>query len=183
MIGAALKNTLYCGVLGNEESLEAKTVDSASVALQGIDDVHGGDSLAVRVFSVGSGITENGLEEGTEGVTAFNIDQTRDTLDTTTTSETAESRLGDSRDGLLEGLAVALNTSLSETLSSLSFTIRRHNVLMFRVEYELRKLAGPALPPLLKSAPSPWSRNATVQISGSFHQPLRARSFGPCFLP
>jgi hypothetical protein len=44
----------------------------------------------------------------------------RDTLDTTTTSETTDSGLGDTLDVVTKDLAVALGSSLSETLSSLS---------------------------------------------------------------
>jgi hypothetical protein len=44
----------------------------------------------------------------------------RDTLDSSTTSKTTDSRLGDSLDVVTENLAVTLGTTLSETLSSLS---------------------------------------------------------------
>jgi hypothetical protein len=44
----------------------------------------------------------------------------RDTLDTTTTSETSDSGLGDTLDVVTKNLAVALGTTLSETLAALA---------------------------------------------------------------
>jgi hypothetical protein len=74
------------------------------------------------MLSVGSSVTKNLLEEETESSTALVVDLARDTLDSSTTSETTKSGLGYSSDGLLEGLAVTITSSLSETLSSLSAT-------------------------------------------------------------
>ena len=102
------------------DDLLSETVDGASVAFQGVDDVHGGHGLAVSVLGVSGGIAKDLLEEGTEGSTALVVDLARDTLDSSTARETTKSRLGDSSDGLLEGLTVTITSSLSETLSSLS---------------------------------------------------------------
>jgi hypothetical protein len=44
----------------------------------------------------------------------------RDTLDTTTTSETTDGGLGDTLDVVAQDLAVALGTTLSKTLATLS---------------------------------------------------------------
>lgn len=48
----------------------------------------------------------------------------RNTLDTTTTSETTDSRLGDALDVVTKNLPVTLGTTLSETLSTFA-TCRR----------------------------------------------------------
>jgi len=44
----------------------------------------------------------------------------RNTLDTSTTSETPDSRLGDALDVVTENLAMTLGATLSETLAALS---------------------------------------------------------------
>jgi hypothetical protein len=44
----------------------------------------------------------------------------RDTLDTTSTSETSDSGLGDTLDVVTKNLAVALGTALAETLAALA---------------------------------------------------------------
>ena len=66
-------------------NLTAEAVRSATLAFQGIDDIHGGDSLALSVLSVGDGITDDVLKEDLEDTAGLLIDQARDTLDTTTT--------------------------------------------------------------------------------------------------
>ena len=65
------------------------------MTLEGVDDVEGSDSLALGVLGVCDGITDDTLEEGLEHTAGLLVDHGRDTLDTTTTSETADSGLGD----------------------------------------------------------------------------------------
>jgi len=48
----------------------------------------------------------------------------RDTLDTTTASETADSRLGDTLDVVAKNLAVTLSTALAEALATFTACIR-----------------------------------------------------------
>ena len=62
------------------------------------------------------------LEEVFQNSTSLLVDETRDTLDTTTTSETANSRLGDALNVIAQNFAMTLSTSLSETLSTFSTT-------------------------------------------------------------
>ena len=100
--------------------LTSETVKGLSLALEGIDNVHGSDSLAAGVFGVSDGITNDVLKKDLEHTTGFFVNQTRDTLDTTTTSKTTNGRLGDALDIVAKNLAVTLGSSLSESLSSLS---------------------------------------------------------------
>ena len=58
--------------------------------------------------------------EKKQHTSGFFVDQARNTLDTTTTSETANSGLGDSLDVITKNLTMALGTSFSEALTSLS---------------------------------------------------------------
>ena len=46
------------------------------------------DSIPLGVFSVGDRVTDDVLEEDLENATSLFVDETRNTLDTTTTSET-----------------------------------------------------------------------------------------------
>jgi len=90
------------------------------LALEGVDDVEGGDGLALGVLSVGDGVTDDTLEEGLEDTAGLFVDHGRDTLDTATTSETTDSRLGDALDVVTKNLAMALGSTLAEALSALS---------------------------------------------------------------
>ena len=55
-----------------------------------------------------------------EDTTGFLVDQTRDTLDTTTTRETSDGWLSDALDVVTEDLPVTLGASFSKTLASLA---------------------------------------------------------------
>ena len=78
------------------------------------------------MLGVCDGITDDVLKENFEYASGLLVDQSRDTLDTTTTSETANSGLGDSLDVITQHLAMTLSASLSESLSS--FAASRHDV-------------------------------------------------------
>jgi hypothetical protein len=56
------------------------------------------------VLSVGDRVADDVLEEGLEDGTSFLVDEARDTLDTTTASETADSGLGDTLDVVTKDL-------------------------------------------------------------------------------
>ena len=107
-------------VRGKRYCLTTETVQGAALALEGVDNVEGGDSLALSVFGVGDSITDDGFEEGLKDTAGFFVDHGGDTLDTTTASETADSGLGDTLDVVTQDLAVTLGATLAETLSTLS---------------------------------------------------------------
>jgi hypothetical protein len=72
------------------------------------------------VLGVGDGVTDDALKEGLQDTAGLLVDHGRDTLDTTTTSETADSGLGDTLDVVTQNLAVTLGTALSEALATLA---------------------------------------------------------------
>jgi hypothetical protein len=94
------------------------------LTLQGIDDVHGSDSLTTSVLRVGDRVPDDVLKEDLEDSTCLFVDETRDTLHTSTTSETADGRLGDALDVVTKDFAMTLGSSLSESFSS--FSAARH---------------------------------------------------------
>ncbi len=89
-----------------------------------VDDVHGGDSLPLCVLGVSDSIADNVFEENLKDSTSFLVDETRNTLHTTSTSKTTDSRLRDTLDVITKNLAMPLGTTFSKTLSSL--TTSRH---------------------------------------------------------
>mmetsp|Transcript_10602 Transcript_10602/g.18054 ORF Transcript_10602/g.18054 Transcript_10602/m.18054 type:complete len:129 (-) Transcript_10602:63-449(-) len=95
------------------DNLSAETVEGLSLTLEGVDDIHGGDSLTASMLGVGNRVTDDILKEDLEHTTGLLVDETGDTLDTTTTSETADSGLGDTLDVVAKDLAVTLGASLS----------------------------------------------------------------------
>ena len=99
-------------------SLTAESVQGASLPLEGIDNIHGGDSLPLGVFSVGDSIPDDVLQENLEDTAGLLVDEARDTLDTSTTSQTPDGGLGDALDVIPEHLPVPLGASLAKSLSS-----------------------------------------------------------------
>ena len=100
--------------------LRSESVEGAALALERVDDVHGGDGLAAGVLGVGHGVTDDVLEEDLEDTAGLLVDEAADALDTTTAREAADGGLGDALDVVAKDLAVALGAALSESLASLS---------------------------------------------------------------
>ena len=105
--------------------LTAKAVEGAALAFEGVDNIHGSDSLPLSMLGVGDGVADNVLKEDLEDTTGLFIDETRDTLDTSTTSKTTDGRLGDTLDIITQHLTVTLGAPLSEPLAS--FTTSSHD--------------------------------------------------------
>ena len=93
--------------------LTAESVEGTSLPLEGIDNVHGGDGLPLGVFGVGDGIPDDVLKEDLEDSTGLLVDESRDTLDSTTTGQTPDGGLGDALDVISQHLTVTLGASLS----------------------------------------------------------------------
>ena len=79
-------------------SLTSESVQGTSLSFQGVDDVHGGDSLPLGVLGVGDSIPDHVLQEDLKNSSGFFVDESRDTLDTTSASQSADGWLRDSLD-------------------------------------------------------------------------------------
>ena len=64
------------------------------------------------------------FKEDLENTTGLFVNETGDTLDTTTTGETTDSRLGYTLDVVTKNLAVTLSTTLAETFTTFSACTR-----------------------------------------------------------
>ena len=102
------------------DNLTTETVQGTSLALKSVDNVEGGDSLALGVLGVGDGVTDDGLQEGLEDTAGLLVDHGGDTLDTATAGQTADGGLGDTLDVVAQDLAVTLGAALAETLTALT---------------------------------------------------------------
>jgi len=79
-------------------NLTSESVQSPSLSLEGIDDVHGSDGLPSGVLSVGDGITDDVLKEDLENLSGLLVDESRDTLDSSSSGQTSDGWLGDTED-------------------------------------------------------------------------------------
>ena len=91
------------------------------MSLESIDDIEGGDGLSLGVFGVGDGILDNVFEEASEDNSGLVIDERADSLDSTSSGKSSDGWLGDTEDGVLDGLgSESLGSSLSADLTELS---------------------------------------------------------------
>ena len=129
------------------------------MTLEGVDDVHGSDSLPLGVLGVGDGISDDVLKEDLEDTTGLFVDEAGDTLDTTTTSQATNSRLGDTLDIVTKNLAMTLGAPLSESLASLTASSHFDEMYMLH-KYDVRLGLRGALYSVLfgRRATGFWSR-------------------------
>ena len=98
-----------------------ETVEGSALSLESIDDIEGGDGLSLGVLGVGNGVLDNVLEEASEDNSGLVIDEGADSLDSTSSGESSDGWLGDTEDGVLDGLGgESLGSSLSADLTELS---------------------------------------------------------------
>ena len=111
----------------------SETVDGSALPLESIDDVHGGDGFSSGVLSVGDGISDDSLEEALEDLPGVVVDERRDSLDTSSSGEPPDSRLGDAFNGSLGALSLvdSLGSNLSLSSDTLStFSLSGHCTLI-----------------------------------------------------
>ena len=93
--------------------LTSETVKGSALSLEGIDNIKSSDSLSSGVLSVGHSISDDVLKENLKDTTGLLVDKARDTLDTTSSCQSSDSRLGDTLDVISQDLSVTLGTTLS----------------------------------------------------------------------
>ncbi len=106
----------------NLRFLTAESVEGAALALQGVDDVHGGDSLPLGMLGVGDGVADDVLKEDLENSAGLLVDEAGDALDSSTTGQTTNGGLGDTLDVVPQDLAMPLGTALAKTFAPFAAT-------------------------------------------------------------
>jgi hypothetical protein len=120
-------------LVGSDERLTSESVQGASLPLESIDNIHGGDGLPLGVFGVGDSISDDVLKENLEHSTGLLIDEARDTLDSSTASQTSDGGLGDSLDVVSQHFTVTLGASLSQSLSSFATSCHVAMLLVYQL--------------------------------------------------
>ena len=113
-----IKITRCC--LGNMGGiLSSKAIQSSALALEGIDDIKCCDCLTASMLCVCHCIPDDVLQEDLQDTPCLLIDESRNTLDTTSASKSADGWLCDSLNVIPKNLSVTLSTSLSCIIMSL----------------------------------------------------------------
>lgn len=100
--------------------LPTESIQGASLPFQGVNHVHGCHSFATCVFSVSDCITDHILQEYLQDSSSFFVDESRDTLDTSSPGQTTDGRFGDPLDVVSQDLSMTLGTTFPEPFSTLS---------------------------------------------------------------
>ena len=106
-------------------NLTTKSVQCSALSLQSVDDIHGSDSLSLCMFCVCDSIANDVLKENLENTSCLFVNETRDSLYSSTTSQSANCWFGDALDVVTKNLSMTLSTSFAKTLSS--FSSSRHD--------------------------------------------------------
>ena len=117
--------------------LTSESIQGASLPLEGIDHIHGGDSLPLGVFGVGDSIPDHILQEDLQDSTGLLVDEARDPLDSSPPRQPTDGRLGDALDVIPQHLPVTLGASLAQSLSSLATSSHLAGVSVTDDENEL----------------------------------------------
>merc|ERR1711976_97946 len=101
----------------------SETVESSTLSLESVDDVHSGDSFSSGVLSVCNGISDDLLKERSEDSSGVVIDEAGDSLDTTSSTESSDSWFGDTVNSGSSGFSgVSFSTVFSNTFHSFTFS-------------------------------------------------------------
>ena len=87
----------------NRSSTES--VEGSSLSFKGVDDVECSHCFSLSMLSVDHGVSDNILKEASENTTGLFIDVGGDSFDSTSSCESADGWLGDSKDGVTESLS------------------------------------------------------------------------------
>lgn len=86
-----------------------EAVEGVSLTLESVHDIHCGNGRATSVIGVQDSIMHHFLEKNPEGSACMFINEARDTLHTTTVSETTDGIIGNSFDVAKDNLPVTLD--------------------------------------------------------------------------
>ena len=98
--------------------LTSETIQGTALAFESIDDIHCRYRLPLGMLRVGYGVSDDILKEHLENSSGLLVDETRYALHTTSTSQSANCRFGNSLDVITEDLAMPFCTSLSKPFST-----------------------------------------------------------------
>ncbi len=95
----------------------SESVESSSLSLERVNNVHSSDGLSLGMLGVSDGILDDGSEEFLEDVSDFLVDSEGDSLDTSSSGESSDGWLGDTLDDW------SGSTSSSDSLLGMNFSV------------------------------------------------------------
>ena len=121
------------------ERLTAEAVQGASLSLQSVDHVHGGDRLSLCVFAVRDSIANDVFKEQLQHTANLFVDEARDSLDTASSRQSPDGWFSNALDVVPKHLSVTLGATLAESFAALATS--RHDVLALDQRMRIRGAA------------------------------------------
>ena len=108
----------------------SESIESSSLSLKRVDNVHSSNSLSLSVIGVGNGISNDSSQEFLEDISNFLVDTEGDSLDTSSSGKSSDGRFSNSLNNW------SRSTSSSDSLFRMNFSIsfstfsglRSHNI-------------------------------------------------------
>ena len=95
------------------DSLTSEAVQSATLSLECVDNIESSYCLPAGMLSVCDGVANDVLKEYFQDTSGLFVDEARDTLDATSSCETANCGLRNALDIVSEDFAVSLGTTFA----------------------------------------------------------------------
>ena len=119
-------------------NLASESVESSALSFQSVDNIESSNSLPLSVLGVGNGISDNVLQENFEDASGLFVDQSGDSLDTTSSRQSSNGWLGDTLDVISKDFSVPFGASFSKTFTA--FTSSRHFGVWFVFRFTVLKV-------------------------------------------
>ena len=110
--------------------LATEAVEGASLALEGIHNVHGSHRLPLGVLGVGHCVPDYVFQEHLEDTASLLVDETADALHAAPAGKTTDGGLGDALDVVTKDLPVTLCASFAKSLASLAASSHDDKVIL-----------------------------------------------------
>jgi len=119
--------------------LTSESVECPALSFEGVDNVHGSHRLPFGVLSVGHGVSDDIFQKDLEDSAGFLVDESRDTLDSSTAGQTTDGGFRDPLDVVSKDFPVSLGSSFPESLASFSTASHDESV---RVKFVVTWMRG-----------------------------------------
>ena len=102
------------------ECLASEAVDGSALSLQRVDNIQSCHSLSSCVLAVSDGVFHNTFQEALQDRSSFFVDESGNSLDSTSSSKTSDGWLSDAIDVISQHSLVTFGTAFAKSFSAFS---------------------------------------------------------------
>ena len=88
------------------------------MTFKSVDDVQSSDSLSLSMFSISDSVSDDDFKENLQNTSSFLLDESRNTLDSTSTGQSTDGGFSNTLDVITKDLSVTLGASFSKSFAS-----------------------------------------------------------------